>query len=313
MQRLTTLLVLVGITFTVQAQTNCGLLHDSNANGFVDIEDFLSILGLFGDQDSDGDGVYDSLDLCFDLESCNYMDPEALLCTYPDAIGVCGGFCLSDSDGDGICDGGCGIEVNYQGYDYTTVLIGEQCWFAENLRSENYRNGDAIPTGLDDGEWASTNGGAVAVYNEGAFNNLENYGRLYNWFAVDDSRGLCPSGWHVPTDGEWMTMELVLGMSEEEANDGGYRGTNQGSQMKADYGWPEGGGGTNSSGFSGLPGGQRYQQGQYYDGYGSSYWWSSSEIGFNYRHLNWINDQVYRNYGDPNKGMSVRCIQDSEE
>lgn len=263
MQRLTTLLLLAGLTFTSHAQSVEGYQPDSDGDGCIGMSDLLSLLSVFG---------------------CCETLPFA-----------------------------CGESVSYQGYDYATVLIGEQCWFAENLRSENYRNGDAIPTGLDDGEWASTNGGAVAVYNEGAFNNLENYGRLYNWFAVDDSRGLCPSGWHVPTDGEWMTMELVLGMSEEEANDGGYRGTNQGSQMKADYGWPEGGGGTNSSGFSGLPGGQRYQQGQYYDGYGSSYLWSSSEIGFNYRHLNWINDQVYRNYGDPNKGMSVRCIQDSEE
>ena len=169
----------------------------------------------------------------------------------------------------------CGDPVSYQGYDYATVLIGDQCWFAENLRSENYDNGDAIPAGLSDSEWTSTTSttsGATAVYGEDAGCNsnspdinacdpaqsLNEYGRLYNWYAVDDARGLCPSGWHVPTDGEWMTMEMALGMSESEANSTGWRGTDQGTQMKTTYGWYGGGNGTNSSGFSGLPGGYRY-------------------------------------------------------
>ena len=259
MQRLTTLLLLAGITFTMQAQTNCGLLHDSNANGFVDIEDFLSILGLFGDQDSDGDGLYDSQDNCFDLAACNFATDPSEPCEYLDAVGVCGGGCLSDPDGDGICDDWpCGGLWNYQGYNYSTVLIGEQCWFAENLRSENYENGDVIPAGLSNSEWDSTSYGAVAVY------NLETFGRLYNWFAVNDARGLCPSGWHVPTDGEWMTMEMALGMSESEANDTGYRGTDQGTQLKTTYGW-DGINGTNSSGFSGLPGGWRHSEGGHWD------------------------------------------------
>ena len=92
----------------------------------------------------------------------------------------------------------CGDPLEYQGYDYETVQIGDQCWFAENLRAENYRNGDAIPANLSDGEWDVTTTGAMTVYEEEAA-NLEVYGRLYNWFAVDDARGLCPSGWNVPT------------------------------------------------------------------------------------------------------------------
>ena len=120
----------------------------------------------------------------------------------------------------------CGDPVNYQGYDYTTVLIGEQCWFAENLRSENYENGDAIPSNLNDSEWGNTSAGAVAVFGEGDSSceefsiggntcedtwSLNEYGRLYNWYAVNDARGLCPSGWHVPTDGEWTVMTDFLG------------------------------------------------------------------------------------------------------
>ena len=142
----------------------------------------------------------------------------------------------------------CGDPHSYQGYDYSTVLIGDQCWFAENLRNENYENGDAIPSNLGESEWANTSSGAVAVYNEDA-SLLEFYGRLYNWYAVDDARGLCPSGWHVPTDGEWTVLTDHLG-GESVA----------GGQMKTTYGWVAGNG-TNSSGFSGLPGGYRNDNG----------------------------------------------------
>ena len=322
MQRLTTLLLLAGITFTGQAQTDCGLPHDINSNGSVDIEDFLSILGLFGDQDSDGDGVYDSLDNCFDLTACNYMDSEALICAYPDALGVCGGFCISDLDGDGVCDGGCGDPVSYQGYDYATVLIGEQCWFAENLRSELYRNGDSIPEGLSDNEWQNTSSGAVAVYGEdagciGAFSPdidacdptqaLNEYGRLYNWFAVEDSRGLCPSGWHVPTYEKWNVMMDVLGGASVA-----------GFKMMTTSGWHNGGNGTNSSGFSGLPGGKRsggFMGGEFQDAGFNGYWWSSTlgNSGAFYCALGTGSEVGFTVQGIPQSGRSVRCIQDSEE
>ena len=95
--------------------------------------------------------------------------------------------------------------VTYDGYTYDLVAIGDQCWFAENLRNEHYANGEAIPGDLSNGEWYSTTNGAQAIYANDA-SNLADYGRLYNWYAVDDARGLCPSGWHVPTDGEFMTL-----------------------------------------------------------------------------------------------------------
>jgi uncharacterized protein (TIGR02145 family) len=168
----------------------------------------------------------------------------------------------------------------------------------------------------------------VAVYGEDAGCNnyspdidacdpaqsLNEYGRLYNWHAVDDARGLCPSGWHVPTDGEWMTMEMALGMSESEANETGGRGTDQGAQMKTDYGWYNGGNGTNSSGFSGLPGGYRYTNG-YFSGAGySGDWWSSSPNG-SYawgRNLYDGSEDVYRNDSYRRYGFSVRCVRDAE-
>ena len=154
----------------------------------------------------------------------------------------------------------------------------------------------------------------MAVYGENAL-NLETYGRLYNWYAVDDARGLCPSGWHVPTDGEWMTMEMALGMSEAEANDIGWRGTDQGKQMKAAFGWSGSGNGTNSSGFSGLPGGKRNNTG-YLTGAGfDGYWWSSSPSGWSSAWLrNLYNDveDVFRYDYFRRFGSSVRCLKDSE-
>ncbi len=193
----------------------------------------------------------------------------------------------------------CGESVSYQGYDYTTVFIGNQCWFAENLRTENYSNGDSIPSNLSDSDWTASNSGASTVYGEVA-SNLATYGRLYNWHAVDDSRGLCPSGWHVPTDGEWTVMTDVLG---EMA----------GTKLKATSGWPTGGNGTNSSGFAGLPGGYRSSANGSFASSGLvGYWWSSSPDGANAwgRDLNSGSDLVYRNKFGQRLGFSVRCVLD---
>jgi uncharacterized protein (TIGR02145 family) len=144
--------------------------------------------------------------------------------------------------------------------------------------------------------------------------NLETYGRLYNWHAVDDARGLCPSGWHVPTDGEWMTMEMALGMSESEANGTGWRGTDQGAQMKLDSGWGNNGNGTNSSGFSGLPGGFRYSSGSFGNPGIDGGWWSSSPVGSNawLRQLTGVNENVNRYDDFPRVGWSVRCLRDAD-
>ena len=226
----------------------------------------------------------------------------------------------------------CGDVVAYQGYEYATVQIGDQCWFAENLRSEHYQNGDAIPSNLSDNEWKFTSSGAVAVYGEDSggcdswspdidacdpIQSLNEFGRLYNGYAVNDARGLCPSGWHVPTDSEWITMEMALGMSEAQANSQlEWRGTNQGSQMKTDYGWTNEGNGTNSSGFSGLPGGLRSLNGDFIQAGEDGYWWSYSPPSWNanpwYRQLFYLSEGVKRYIEDPTLGFSVRCVEDNE-
>ena len=263
--------------------------------------------------DLDSDGICDDVDDCVgQLDDCG-------VCNGPGAVYDCG----CEECGQFV---ECGDPVSYQGYDYTTVLIGEQCWFAENLRAENYRNGDVIPAGLVNIEWGNTTIGAVAVYGESSDCNnyspdidacdptqsLNEYGRLYNWYAVEDARGICPSGWHVPTDGEWMSMEMALGMSEGMANLTGWRGPSQGTQMKTDYGWFEGGNGSNSSGFSGLPGDQRQPNGFFYNSGLNGLWWSSSPNGSDawYRYLSNSHMGVYRAHTMPNFGYSIRCIKD---
>ena len=213
----------------------------------------------------------------------------------------------------------CGDPVSYQGYDYATVLIDDQCWFAENLRNENYGNGDAIPSNLSDNEWQTTSLGAVAVYGEGSSQcniytpdgdacdeawSLIEYGRLYNWYAVADSRSLCPSGWHVPTDQEWNVVSDVLG------------GQNvAGGKMKTTYGW-NGGEGTNLSGFSGLPGGVRSDfSGSFCcAGYDGS-WWSStqSDSGALDRSLfDDGGDVLFPDDSNQRYGYSIRCIKDAD-
>ena len=208
----------------------------------------------------------------------------------------------------------CGDAMNYHGYDYATVQIGEQCWFAENLRNEHYANGDAIPGELSNSEWENavdTNLGAQAIYNNDA-SNLADYGRLYNWYAVDDARGLCLSGWHVPTDGEFMTLEMELGMSESEANSDGWRGTDQGTQMKSSPGDNPSWNGTNTSGFSGLAGGHRLFNGTFDLGGYNGYFWSSSLLGSDAwdRELFIGFTEVARSNSYLRYGFSVRCVRD---
>ena len=201
--------------------------------------------------------------------------------------------------------------MEYDGYTYDLVAIGDQCWFAENLRNEHYANGDAIPGELSDGEWSSTTSGAVTVFGEGTspvwsgsddeVSNLADYGRLYNWYAVDDARGLCPSGWHVPTDQEYTTLIDVLG------------GTSvAGGKMKSSPEDSPAWNGTNTSGFSGLAGGYRSNSGGFYDGNYVGFFWSASANGaFAWsRLLDGVYTGVLRYNYYQRYGFSVRCVRD---
>ena len=204
-------------------------------------------------------------------------------------------FSITDVDESAPCN-----SVTFEGYTYDVVQIGTQCWFAENLRSENYNTGTAIATGLDDATWSTTTDGAVTVYDEGGANavaNLSTYGRLYNWYAVNTGN-LCPTGWHVPTDGDYTTLTDGLGGVSVA-----------GGKMKSATSWD----GTNTSGFSGLAGGSRYFNGVFYFEGNNGYFWSASANGTSAwnRLLYGGFTEVFRsNSYFQSFGFSVRCVRD---
>ncbi len=210
-----------------------------------------------------------------------------------------------------------GTVTDYDGNIYQTVKIGDQWWMAENLKVTHYRNGDPIPNINDDATWANLTTGAYCSYNNDSA-NAETYGFLYNWFAEDDSRGLAPEGWHVPSDTEWKQLEMYLGMSPAEADATGWRGTNEGGKLKetdtVHWCFPNAGA-TNESGFTALPGGSRNHEGSFSDMCGNGIFWSSTEFDGNYawcRYLMLSDSQVLRVYDWVEFGNSVRCIKDTD-
>ncbi|MFN5182672.1 MAG: fibrobacter succinogenes major paralogous domain-containing protein [Bacteroidota bacterium] len=224
-----------------------------------------------------------------------------------------------------------------------TVMIGKQVWSTKNLDVSKFRNGDIIPEAKTKEEWERAGENkqpAWCFYNNDPKNGLK-YGKFYNWYAVNDPRGLAPAGYHIPSDAEWTQLTDFLG-------------SDAGTKMKSTSGWnsytsggsktcpnckdwnaeyrrkvpchtckdtrsvpaptvTHSGNGTNKSGFSGLPGGNRYYNcsfsfiGKY------GYWWSSTENDTGsawYRYLDYDNGNVRRNYFDLQKGLSVRCLRD---
>jgi len=204
------------------------------------------------------------------------------------------------------------------GKTYTTVRIGDQWWMAENLKESQYRNGDAIPEVTDDVNWSGLSTGARCAYNNDANNESDTYGYLYNWYAVDDSRHITPAGWHVPTDEEWKELEMYLGMSQSEADDRGYRGTNEGSKLAGNASlWEDGYLKNNDafgiSGFSALPGGYRGDSGTFDEVGNDAYFWSATEYSSSIawcRPLSYDLSEVGRYYGYKQYGFSVRLVRD---
>ena len=221
---------------------------------------------------------------------------------------------------------------------YQAVNIGNQEWMAENLRVTRYNNGDAIPTGLSDDEWANTTAGAFAVYDHNGWNTdginspwemVEAYGNLYNWYVVNDSRGVCPEGWRVPSDDDWTQMvDYVVAQGyPNEWEDPNGAGNALKSCRQEDH--PDGGNcdtsehprwgshdihsGFDEFGFSGLPGGCRRYDGSYswIGKYG--YWWTSTEQSSlsAWRQLMFYEySPVFRFQYHKTYGLSLRCVRD---
>jgi len=197
---------------------------------------------------------------------------------------------------------------------YTSVQIGTQVWMKENLKTTKYNDGTAIPSVTDNNGWSNLATGAYSDYNNTPANSTT-YGRLYNWYAVDNNsatkvasnggKNVCPTSWHVPSDAEWTTLTTFLG---GEAVAGGKlkeTGTTHWSSPNT--------GATNETGFTALPGGYRGNDGSYYFIGNYGYWWSSTEYstsGAWYRYVFYSNSYVSKNLSYERNGFSVRCLRD---
>ena len=278
----TVLMFLLFAPAAMSAQEAAPWNPDANGDGCVTTSDLVSLLSVFS--------------LCSDWGVVDCPDPPGFAC---------------------------GDTVFFDNYAYGTLLIGDQCWFSENLRTEGYSNGDAIPAGLTASQWTSTTAGASAVFGLGGGNCFEDsptfdpcddgaqalavYGRLYNWYAVDDERGLCPAGWHVPTDEEWTQLE-------DQITSEGFDGT-EGLALKTTSGWYQFGNGTDDFGFSAPPSGYRWSiNGAFFVAGLGAQFWSSTPNGNNAwtRGLGANGDYISRDNWNQSYGLAVRCLSDDE-
>jgi uncharacterized protein (TIGR02145 family) len=185
-----------------------------------------------------------------------------------------------------------GFEVNSETY---------QVWLAENLNVDKFRNGDPIPEAKTKKEWerAIQNKQPAWCYYDNNSKNSNTYGKLYNWYAVNDPRGLAPEGWKIPSPEEWSLLENFFG--------------NSSLKLKSNYGWVSdgAGNGTNESGFSAVPGGARYINGDFGNIEREGLWWSTGEYNDLQAKGKWImcynNNVLVREYYK-GMGLSVRCM-----
>jgi uncharacterized protein (TIGR02145 family) len=194
--------------------------------------------------------------------------------------------------------------TDVDGNVYHTITIGTQVWMVENLKTTKYRNGDPIPNITDGRAWSKLTTGGYCDYNNDT-NHSTTYGRLYNWYAVNDSRNIAPTGWHVPSDAEWTILITYLGGERVAGGKLKETGTTH-------WGSPNTGA-TNETGFTALPGDGRNIGGVFNSHGVNGIWLSSTEGGIS---TAWIRSMycgdsgVYRGFGSKGGGFSVRCLRD---
>jgi uncharacterized protein (TIGR02145 family) len=200
-------------------------------------------------------------------------------------------------------EGYIGHVLDIDGNVYPTIRIGNQEWMTENLRVTHFRNGEEVPNVADNTAWSLLTTGARCYYNNDSAAFAGTYGALFNFFAVSDTRGLCPSGWHIPSNIEWTTLTTYLG------------GTSvAGGKMKAARLWPSPNAGElNTSGFSGLPSGHRFREGNFdFNGIKET-WWTSTHVdppAVWYRAVIYNSAEVIIDGQWNEAGLSVRCLKD---
>jgi len=186
------------------------------------------------------------------------------------------------------------------GNSYHTVKIGNQVWMSENLRVSHYRNGDRIQNVTQKEKWESMRSGAWCFY-QNSKSNDSIYGKLYNWYAVNDARGLCPKGWHIPKESEWQKLSDALGGDSIA-----------GRNMKQAGMWKGAEANTTSNAFAALPAGSSNCCGFFYLNQ-FAYFWSADEqdsIQANYRFIGTASPQLRKFSMNKNYGYSCRCVQD---
>jgi uncharacterized protein (TIGR02145 family) len=211
-----------------------------------------------------------------------------------------------------------GKVTDIDGNVYYTVTLGAQEWMVQNLDVTHYRNGDPIPNVTDNSAWSSSTAGALCDYKNDAGNGAT-YGKLYNWYALEDSRNIAPAGWHLPTKTDWSSLTDYLSY-----NGFGYA-TNVNEIAKSiasQSGWQsDGTPGTvgndqksnNRSGLSALPGGYRYFDGSFKYVKSYCFWWTSTDISSDvawYCYMNSFSSFIFNDFTIKSLGMSVRCVKD---
>lgn len=205
-------------------------------------------------------------------------------------------------------EGGCEqttIVTDIDGNAYSVVTIGSQCWLGENLKTSRFKDGSLIEEVTNDSAWTSKTTPAWCSYNNDNANDAS-YGKLYNWFAANDSRGLCPEGWHLPHDNEWAVLTEYLDPDDEFA----------GGRMKEagiEHWLTPNEGANNSSGFTGLPGGMRFREGQFdHLGLRGLFWASREDGDFEgyFLTLTYDTPVAHRTHLWKQSGFSCRCVKD---
>jgi uncharacterized protein (TIGR02145 family) len=211
---------------------------------------------------------------------------------------------------------------------YETVLIGTQCWTKTNLKVINYNDGTLIPdlTTSTSNPWAPTSGARTEYVATGVAGYVGTFGYLYNWYAVTDSRKLCPDGWRVPTDSDWNKLVISLHSGTTVADTSStsltqsatagtvMKSTVTNSSIGSGLGWNPGSPGTNTSLFSALPGGFRFSGGSFASIRNNAFFWSATESDPSstawYRSLVYDSGSVSRGFISKTFGASVRCLRD---
>lgn len=195
--------------------------------------------------------------------------------------------------------------TDYDGNVYNTIVIGKQEWMKENLRVTHYRNGVLIPNVIHMDQWKKLNKGARCYYNNDSIANDSVYGALYNWYVVNDTGKICPVGWHIPTHEEWTILENLLGGWEIAGGHMKETGTLHWKSPNNEA--------TNSTGFTGLPGGMRGLESTFEYIGENGLWWTSTQMNAlsawsRYQwNLQGVSDA---NPVPKNLGLSIRCIKD---